>query len=185
MIDLSLFESMFSVVAPEAVKYANSGSVNMRMGNQAVNTAPRNIYRTSEGNYVALSASMQSMFERLCRAIEMPELIDDVRFRDNESRVINRDDLNEILSGDFATVTRENVLSKMDDAGVTLGPVLSVSELMEHSFMTGRSVTENVKQHDGSVSPIPSPVPRLSDTPGKHRRPALQIGEHNAEILGQ
>ncbi|MDA1279160.1 MAG: CoA transferase [Chloroflexi bacterium] len=184
VIDLSLFESMFSVVAPEAVKYADSGSVNTRMGNQAVNTAPRNIYETSDGKYVALSASMQSMFERLCRVIEMPGLIDDKRFADNESRVKNRDDLNDILATYFAAVTRDDILAIMDNTGVTVGPVLPVSELMEHPYLSGREVTQNVVQHDGSTAPIPSPVPRFSSTPGSIRRPAPKIGEHDDELPG-
>jgi crotonobetainyl-CoA:carnitine CoA-transferase CaiB-like acyl-CoA transferase len=183
VIDLSLFESMFSVLAPEAVKYAASGTVNSRMGNQAVNTAPRNVYETSDGKFIALSGSMQSMFERLCHAISMPALIDDARFLDNESRVRNRDALNEILAGYFSSMTREETLATMEAAGVTVGPVLSVAELMEHPYMAGRGVTQNVTRPDGSTGPVPTVIPRLSKTPGTLHRPAPKIGEHTTEIL--
>ena len=69
VIDLSLFDSMFSFVASEAVKYRVSGQVSMRAGNQAQHTAPRNVYRCSDGKFIALSASMQRMCERLLAAI--------------------------------------------------------------------------------------------------------------------
>ena len=91
VIDLSLFDAMFSFVASEAVKYRVSGEVSNRAGNQAQHTAPRNVYRCSDGKFLALSASMQRMCERLLVAIGRPELIDDPRFRtDRESRTKSR-----------------------------------------------------------------------------------------------
>ncbi|GBF26981.1 succinyl-CoA--L-malate CoA-transferase beta subunit [bacterium MnTg02] len=183
IIDLSLFESMFSLVASEAVKHRVTGEVSFRSGNQSVNTAPRNIYMSADGKYVALSGSMQSMFERLVRTIGRPDLIEDPMFATNDDRIHNRDALDKILQDYFGTRTIANILEIMDEAGVTVAPVLSVADLMDHPFVVDRGVLEELADEDLGACPLNAPVPRLSSTPGGFRRPAPRLGEHTGEIL--
>ena len=183
IIDLSLFESMFSLVASEAVKHRVTGEVSFRSGNQSVNTAPRNIYMSADGKYVALSGSMQSMFERLVRTIGRPDLIEDPMFATNDDRIHNRDALDKILQDYFGTRTIANILEIMDEAGVTVAPVLSVADLMDHPFVVDRGVLEELADEDLGACPLNAPVPRLSSTPGGFRRPAPKLGEHTREIL--
>ena len=80
IVDVALFECLYSTLAFEAFKFRATGTANRRMDNQAINTVPRNIYECANGKYLALSASVQSIFENLARAISRPELIDDKRF---------------------------------------------------------------------------------------------------------
>ena len=183
IIDLSLFESMFSLVASEAVKHRVTGEVSFRSGNQSVNTAPRNIYMSADGKYVALSGSMQSMFERLVRTIGRPDLIEDPMFATNDDRIHNRDALDKILQDYFGTRTIANILEIMDEAGITVAPVLSVADLMDHPFVVDRGVLEELADEDLGACPLNAPVPRLSSTPGGFRRPAPRLGEHTGEIL--
>ena len=183
IIDLSLFESMFSLVASEAVKHRVTGEVSFRSGNQSVNTAPRNIYMSADGKYVALSGSMQSMFERLIRTIGRPDLIEDPMFATNDDRIHNRDALDKILQDYLGTRTIANILEIMDEAGVTVAPVLSVADLMDHPFVVDRGVLEELADKDLGACPLNAPVPRLSSTPGGFRRPAPKLGEHTGEIL--
>lgn len=183
IIDLSLFESMFSLVASEAVKHRVTGEVSFRSGNQSVNTAPRNIYMSADGKYVALSGSMQSMFERLVRTIGRPDLIDDPMFATNDDRIHNRDALDKILQDYFGARTIADILEIMDEAGVTVAPVLSVADLMDHPFVIERGVLEELADEDLGACPLNAPVPRLSSTPGGFRRHAPKLGEHTREIL--
>jgi crotonobetainyl-CoA:carnitine CoA-transferase CaiB-like acyl-CoA transferase len=183
VIDLSLFESIFSLVASEAVKHKATGAVGIRNGNQAVNTAPRNVYLTADGKYLALSGSMQSMFERLARAIGLPDLIDNPMFATNDRRVRNCEALNVILQDYFGGRTLDENLAAMESAGVTVAPVLSMAELIDHPFVRGRGVLEDVEDRDLGSLPLHAPVPRLSGTPAGLRRPAPELGEHTEEIL--
>lgn len=183
IIDLSLFESMFSLVASEAVKHRVTGEVSFRSGNQSVNTAPRNIHMSADGKYVALSGSMQSMFERLVRTIGRPDLIDDPMFATNDDRIHNRDALDKILQDYFGARTTADILEIMDEAGVTVAPVLSVADLMDHPFVIERGVLEELADEDLGACPLNAPVPRLSSTPGGFRRHAPKLGEHTREIL--
>lgn len=183
VVDVALFESLYSTLASEAVKLEATGASSMRMGNQAVNTAPRNVYACADGRYLALSASVQSMFERLARTIGRPELIEDERFVTNEDRVINCDTLNAILSEYFGARSLDENLELMDAAGVTVGPVLSAADLVGHPYAEGRGLFTRTEDAQLGTCPIPNPVPRLSRTPGVRPRPAPQQGEHTEAIL--
>ena len=68
-----------------------SGEKPKRTGSRSLTTSPRNVYETSDGRFIAISASIQAMAERVFRAIGRPEMIDDPRFRTNTDRVRNID----------------------------------------------------------------------------------------------
>jgi crotonobetainyl-CoA:carnitine CoA-transferase CaiB-like acyl-CoA transferase len=153
------------------------------MGNQAVNTAPRNVYTCADGKFLALSGSMQSMFERLATSIGRSDLIDDARFCTNDARVENQDELDEILGEYFSRSTLDDNLKMADEAGVTAAPVLDMAGLMSHPYFIGREIMESVPDRRGDESLLPTPVPRLSHTPGGFSRSAPELGEHNEEIL--
>ena len=182
VIDLSLFDSMFSFVASEAVKYRVSGQVSMRSGNQAPHTAPRNIYRCSDGKFIAMSASMQGMYERLMKAMRRPQLVDDPRFRTNEDRVHHRDELDGIIQDFMAQRSLDDNLRFFEDAGVTVGPVLAMDDLLAHPYIEGRQVVTEFDDPEVGTIPAHTPVPRLSRTPGTLNTPAPALGAHTEEI---
>ncbi len=182
IVDLSLFESIFSFVASEAVKQRVSGKVSMRSGNQSMHTSPRNVYPCQDGKFIALSASMQSMCERLLEAIGRKELIDDPRFRTNDSRVKNRDELDEIIGDFISQRDLEDNLSFFESAQVTVGPVLDMGALLNHPYIAGRQILQEFEDPDIDSIPAHEPVPRLSKTPGRIVSPAPSLGEHTTQL---
>ena len=183
VVDVALFESIYSTLASEAVKFAATGKSSTRMGNQAVNTAPRNLYACADGQYLALSASVQSMFERLAQTIGRSELIEDERFITNEDRVRNCDALNAILAEYFGARSLAENLQVMEEAGVTIAPVLAAGDFVDHPYAQGRGLFVEVEDAVLKKCSVPAPIPRLSRTSGSVRRPAPQLGEHTNEIL--
>jgi crotonobetainyl-CoA:carnitine CoA-transferase CaiB-like acyl-CoA transferase len=183
VVDLSLFEPIFSVIASEASKCRINGVPTMRSGNQSTHTAPRNVYRCSDGKFVAMSGSMQSMAMRIFDTIGRPELKDDARFATNDARVRNRDELDAIIGGFIRQQTQAENLRLFDAAGVTAGPVCSVADLLEHPYVLGREAIVEMVDSDLGTLPMHNVVPRLSSTPGGVRRPAPALGEHTEELL--
>lgn len=185
VVDLSLFEPIFSVISSEAAKYKVTGAPTMRSGNQSTHTAPRNIYPCSDGRYVAMSGSMQSMAMRILDTIGRPDLKDDPRFAANDQRVNNRDELDAIIGEFIGARTQEENLSLFEAAGVTVGPVCSVADLLDHPFVKGREAIVELEDQDLGTVPMHNIVPRLSQSPGGFRRPAPRLGEHTSEILAE
>ncbi len=182
VVDLSLFEPIFSVISSEAAKIRLTGEPTLRAGNQSTHTAPRNVYPCSDGGFVALSGSMQSMAMRIFDTLGRPELKDDPRFATNDARVVHREALDQLI-GDFiaARSTAEN-LALFEAAHVTVGPVCSMADLMEHPYTRGREALVDLEDSDMGSVPMHNIVPRLSESPGGFRRPAPKLGEHTREI---
>lgn len=185
VIDLSLFEPIFSVISSEAAKYQVTGEPTMRSGNQSSHTAPRNIYACADGKYVAMSGSMQSMAMRILDTIGRPELKSDARFSTNDARVRNKNELDGIIGEFIGARTQEENLAIFEAAAVTVGPVCSVADLIDDPFVTGREAIVHVEDRDLGSLPMHNIVPRLSETPGTFRYPAPRVGEHTRHILDE
>ncbi|MEO1016439.1 MAG: CoA transferase [Pseudomonadota bacterium] len=185
VIDLSLFEGIFSFVAAEALKHRLTGRVSERAGNQSSHTAPRNVYETADGRYIALSGSMQAMFERIARTIGRGELVEDPRFLTNSDRVANRDTLDQIVGDFIAGRDQSEVMALFDANGVTAAPIATVADLMNHPYARSREIFAEIGDRDMGHAPLAAPVPRLTGTPGSIRRQAPSLGEDNEVILAE
>jgi crotonobetainyl-CoA:carnitine CoA-transferase CaiB-like acyl-CoA transferase len=185
VVDLSLFEPIFSVIASEAGKCRINGQPTMRAGNQSTHTAPRNVYACSDGQFVAMSGSMQSMAMKILDTIGRPELKTDPRFATNDARVAHRDELDAIVGAFIGRHTQSEALALFEAAGVTVGPVCSVADLLDHPYVTGREAIVEMQDAQLGSLPMHNVIPRLSATPGALRRPAPALGEHTAEILAE
>ena len=185
VIDLPLFDPIFSILGPQAANYQLTGEVDRRMGSRTAITAPRNVYQTSDGGFVALSASTQGMAERLLAAIGHGALIDDPRFRTNSDRVDNAEALDALVGGWIGARSLDQNLAFFEAAGVTVGPVCDIADLVDHPFVTERGLLVDLPDDEMGTIPMHAVVPRLSATPGAIRRPAPGLGEHNAEVLGE
>ncbi|HTO51296.1 MAG TPA: CoA transferase [Burkholderiales bacterium] len=184
VIDLSLFEPMLSILGPEAANYRLTGAPTQRNGSRASNTAPRNIYECSDGKFVALSASMQSMAERLFTVMGRADVLDDPRFRTNTDRVRNNDAIDAIVADFIRQRTQADNLELFDRAGVTVGPVCDAGDLMSHPYIVEREVLVTLPDPEMDELPMHNVVPRLSGTAGAIRSPAPDLGQHNEEIFG-
>ncbi len=185
VIDLSLLESVFSVLGPEAGIYSVTGKVKQRSGSASNTSSPRNVYRCRDGEYVAVSASIQAMAKRLFAAIGKPDMIDDPRFRTNTDRVKNRDLVDAEVGAWFATKTREEALRLMREASVTAGPVYSIADAMKDEHFREREIIVDVEDRDLGKLPMHNILPRLSATPGVWQKPAPNLGEHTDEVLAE
>jgi crotonobetainyl-CoA:carnitine CoA-transferase CaiB-like acyl-CoA transferase len=183
VIDLSLIEPILAMLGPKAADYRLTGRTTPRLGSRCMIQAPRDVYRTSDGKYVALSTGTQGMAERLFRAIGRPELNDDPRFRTNADRLAHRDDIEAIVAGFIAERTQADALAFFEAAEVTVGPVCDEADLADDAYVAAREILVDVPDGTAGSLPMHNIVPRFSATPGALRRPAPALGQHNLEIL--
>ncbi|MBV6273661.1 CoA transferase [Alcaligenaceae bacterium CGII-47] len=183
VVDLSLFEPIFSFISSEALKYQLVGEPTIRSGNQSSHTAPRNVYICSDGKYVAMSGSMQSMAMRIFDTIGRPDLKTNDKFCDNDARVKHKDELDEIIGDFIAQRTQQESLSLFEAAAVTVGPVCSVADLVDHPYVLGREAIVSLEDADLGHITTHNIIPRLGVTPGGFRRPAPNLGEHTVQVF--
>ena len=183
VIDLSLLEPLFSILGAEAAGYKATGKLKQRVGSASNTASPRNVYPTSDGKYVALSASIQSMAERVFRVVGRPDAVDDPRFKNNAARVQHREEVDGLVANWVALRTQEEALRIFEEADVTAGPVYDIAQFMEDPHVRAREIVVELPDDEMGTIPMHNIVPTLSGTPGGFRLPAPSLGEHNEVLL--
>lgn len=183
VIDLSLLEAMVSVLGPEPLDYRLTGTPKPRVGNGSNTSSPRNVYRSRDGHFIAVSGSIQSTAERLFRAIGRDDMNSDPRFADNESRVANRHEVDAIIGGWMAERDRAELIEIFDREGITAAPLYSVEDIVGDRHFIEREIFAEIPDADLGSVPTHSPLPRLLGTPGNIWRPAPVVGQHSIEVL--
>ncbi len=183
VIDLPLLDPIISILGPQAASLAVSGHNPPRTGSRSNTTSPRNVFRTRDGRYIAISASIQAMAERLLRTIGRADMIADPRFATNTSRVANADECEAPIRAFIAERDSADVLAIFAAAEITAAPVYDIDQLVADPHVIEREVL--VEYPDAALGHVAmhNVVPRLSETPGAIRSAAPELGEHTGEIL--
>ena len=184
-IDLSLHEPILSILGADQAVFKATGAVPERMGNHTKLSAPRNIYQTSDGGWVALSASTPELAMRLFRAIDRSDLCDDPRFATNEMRVANVDLLDEIIGAFVGDRTLEENLGFFDALEITVGPIYDARQVMDDPQVRARGSIIHFPDAELGTLPMHGVVPRFSATPGAIRRPAPALDADRQDILAE
>jgi crotonobetainyl-CoA:carnitine CoA-transferase CaiB-like acyl-CoA transferase len=185
VIDLSLLEPMISILGPEAAAYSVTGEIKQRVGSGSNTASPRNVYKSRDGKWIALSGSVQAMAERVFRLVGRPDMVDDPRYKDNAARVRHRHEIDAIVGTWVGQQTREEALKAFEEAAVTAAPVYDIADLIKDPHVVERGIFEEIPDADLGWVQVHTPLPRLSATPGGYTRPAPRVGEHTAEVLAE
>lgn len=185
VVDLSLLEPLLSILGPDAAEYRVSGKVKPRSGNRASITAPRNVYRTRDGHYLALSASTEAMAQRLFRAIGREDMIEDPRFSKNAARLEHVDLVDQAIQDFVGARDRVDALAFFEQEEVTVGPIYDPSQIVHDPHVVEREVIIDLPDDQAGYLPMHNVSPRLSATPGAIRRPAPAMGEHTDALLDE
>ncbi|MPY75855.1 MAG: CoA transferase [Alphaproteobacteria bacterium] len=183
VMDLSLLEPIYSVMGPEAAIYQISGTIRERVGNGSNTASPRNVYVTSDGGFVAISASMEVMAQRLLRAIGVGHMLEDPRYATNAARVAHREEVDAVVGGWIGQRTLKDCLAFFEKEDITAAPIYNAAQIAEDPHFQERQVVVEVEDEELGSIPMHNVTPRLSGTPGGFRIPAPSIGQHNAELL--
>ncbi|MGH3263534.1 MAG: CaiB/BaiF CoA transferase family protein [Trebonia sp.] len=183
-IDVSLLEPLFSILGPLTTLYDQLGVQLRRTGSRIYANAPRNVYRTSDGRWVAVAASTEAIARRCFAAIGQPELAEDTRFATAQARVEHVDEVDEIVGAWIAQRTLAQVMETFDDHAVSAAPVMGVAELLNDPHVQARAMIQTVSDPELGPVRMPGVLPPLSRTPGEIRSTGPRLGEHNEEIYG-
>ncbi|MCH9673793.1 MAG: CoA transferase [Gammaproteobacteria bacterium] len=183
-IDLSLLEPIFSIMGAEAAWHELTGGVRERAGSGSTTASPRNVYKTKDGKWLAMSGSMQSMAERIFRVIGREDMITDPRYLTNEDRVQHRDEVDAAVGQWIAARTLDENMEVFEREAVTVAPVYDIEQICEDPHFIEREIIVDLPDEELGTVKHHNVVPRMSGTPGGFTRPAPELGEHNKEILG-
>ncbi len=184
VIDLAIYESIFSVLGATVVDYDQVGYVQKRMGNRVHYSSPRNVYQTQDGEYVALSGSTPNTAKRILIAIGRPELADDPKFATNSARLENADELDALIAEWIINHPFDFVLEHFEKLGAALAPVLGIERISKNEHFVDRNAIIEVPDEELGSIKMQGVFPRLTRTPGRVDWAGGLLGTHQAEVLG-
>jgi len=184
MVDTSLLEAGVFTLFHQAGMFFATGESAGPMGSAHPLAAPYQAFRTKDGA-ANIGATSQLNWGRLCTVLGKPQLAQDPRFAKPADRMVNLTVLVEEVEALTMRFTRDELLGKLEAAGVPCGPILKVGEVLTHPQVLAREMVVDVPHAKaGSQRAIGVPV-KLSATPGNVRRGAPILGEHTREVLAE
>lgn len=184
-IDCSATEAMMRTLEFLAIEYDQLGAVRTRSGNRSQYAAPGNVYRTADDKWASIAASTQSIFVRLCAALDLKHLLEDPRFALNPARVKNYRELDEIVGAAIGRLTLAELRDTLTRHEVGFSPIYDIADVFADPQFAARQAIVSVPDEElGSVR-MQGVVPRFSETPGAVRRAGPSIGQHNEEVYGR
>lgn len=184
VIDLSLFESLFSLLGPLPAEYATLGRLRRRNGSRSRNAGPRGCYRTLDDHWIAVSGSTPKMAERFLRGYGLEKLLTDPRFSSNGARVAHTVELDDEIAKAIAARTLNENLAIIEANQLTAVPVQTVADIEAHPHWQARTLTVDVSNGSNPVR-MHNVVPRLSASPGEIRWAGGELGQDNDAIYGK
>jgi formyl-CoA transferase len=182
-VDLALYESLFRLLEFVPIGYDQIGEVRTRNGNTHMYVAPSSTYETADGEYLTMTASTPSIWERLCRAMDRDDLLDEPRFADNAQRVEHKEEVNQIVRDWVGERTREEVEAAFDDHDVAYGFAYDVEDVFADEHYRAREAMVRVPDDELGEAVVQNVVPKLSETPGQVDHLGPRHGEHTEEVL--
>ena len=154
------------------------------MGNRVHYSSPRNVYRTQDDEYVALSGSTANTAKRVLIAIERPDLVDDPKFASNSARLENADELDALIADWIARHPFDFVLDRFEELGAALAPVLGIERISKNEHFRDRNAIIEVPDEELGSIKMQGVFPRLTRTPGRVDWAGGVIGMHQEEVFG-
>ena len=182
VVDVSLLESVYTMVSGHAMAYDQLGQPGQRTGNRTSGSAPRNTYLTKDGRWVVIAGSTQALTERLFNAMERPDLIHDARFTTNRDRVANVAALDNIVGAWVRERNQKECVERLIDAEVAVATVADFKDLAEDPHMLARNALASIEDPELGLLRMPDVMPKLSETPGRIKHTGLPMGAFNKEI---
>ncbi len=185
IIDVSIWESLYSILGPNALVGKMTGTPPTRIGNRAPTSAPRNTYKTKDGRFVALAGATQTTASRLFSVIGKPELIDDPRFKTNMNRVKNVVALDAHIEAWMGAHTLDEVATILRKAEVPFGPVNTIADIAADIHAQARNMIVEAPDEGGGTLPMEGVFPRMVGTPGRVRHAGKSMGADNDEVFAR
>lgn len=184
VLDIAIIEPILTILGPQPIVYDQLGIVQTRTGNRSVNNAPRNTYRTSDGRWVAISTSTQSIAERVMHLVGHPEVIEEPWFASGAERAKHADELDRYVAGWIGDRKIDDVIVAFEDAHAAVAPIYDIAQIMEDPQYAALGSIASVEDPDLGTVRMQNVMFRMSDTPGEIRWAGRGLGEDNAEVFG-
>lgn len=184
VIDVALYEAVFNCMESLLPEFSEFGAVRGPAGSALPGIAPTNAYLCKDG-CALIAGNGDSIFKRLMSTMGRDDLGADPSLSSNAGRVKRVEELDAAIGAWTAQRTVAEVLAALDAAAVPAGKIYTVQDIANDPHYLARGMLAEVQMKDGSLLTVPGMVPKLSRTPGLHRRNAPDLGQDTDAVLAE
>jgi len=183
IVDVALYEAVFSMMESLLPEYAMDGFVRTRTGASLPGIVPSNTYLTRDDEYVVIGANNDSIFKRFMRAIGRDDLAADPLLARNDGRVARTTEIDGVIGNWTGAHDLEEVLRVLEQADVPAGKIYDIADIVADPQYAARGMIEQFALASGQSVKLPGIVPKLSVTPGATEWLGPALGAHTREVL--
>lgn len=178
----SLLQAQIFMLDFQAARWLQAHEVPKQAGNNHPTSIPTGVFKTKDG-YINIAAAGQVMWERVCEAIEAPELLERPEFKTGSLRSTNRDAVNAEIEKRTVNKTSAEWIAVFNKVGVPCGPIYSIDQTFADPQVKHLGIAQTAKRPDGSDEVFVGQPFTLSRTPSKIVATPPAQGEHTDEVL--
>jgi len=184
-IDVSLYESLLSILGPLPTLYRHLGTEQPRMGSRLPWSSPRNVYRTRDDRWFAVSGTADSAARAIMRLVGGDELADDPRFATPAARLHHGDELDAIVAAWMAAHDVAEIERRFDEVGAAGIRVHTMADACDDAHYRARGSLAEVPDAQLGAVTMTAPVPRMSATPGRIAHAGGALGADTDAVLAE
>lgn len=183
VVDSAIYEAVLAMMESTVPEYTEGGYIRERTGAILPKVAPSNVYPTTDGDLI-IGANQDSVFRRLCEAMDRAELADDPRFATHAARGEHQAELDDLIAAWTRTMSTQELMARMDRHGVPAGKIYRAPDMLADPQFEAREAIVHVDHPEFKNLKMQNAFPKLSATPGRVRWAGPALGQHNAEVYG-
>ncbi|HSN46434.1 MAG TPA: CoA transferase [Casimicrobiaceae bacterium] len=183
VVDVALYEAVFSVMESMLPEFDAFGAIRERTGSFLPGIAPTSAYRCNDGSFVLIAANADSIFRRLCTAMERADLAADPSLARNEGRAARQAWLDAEIERWTSERSVADILATLEAAEVPASRIYSIADIVADPHYAAREMIRSIALPGGRTLKVPGVVPRLSATPGDFAGGGPALGEHTDAVL--
>ena len=184
-VDVTMVEPILQLLALPLINYEGEGPGPKRMGSRISGGVPRNLYRASDGDWMALSGTTDAQVGRILTLIGHDTPEEQQKFGTSAARLAVADELDAYVAGWIAGRSRGEALEAFHGIRIPVAEVNDLPGLLQDPHLRERASVTTLDDPDLGPLAFVTPSPRLGETPGRHRHTGPKLGEHNLEVYGE
>ena len=183
VVDSAIYEAVLALMESLLPEWEVAGYQRERTGSVLPNVAPSNAYPTKDGEMVLVAANQDTVFTRLAKVMDQPELATDDRFATHSARGANAALLDDMIAAWTSTIDADDLLHALAEGAVPAGRIFRAKDMLADPHFAAREAIVRIAHPEFGEVPMQNVAPRLTASPGRVRRTGPDLGEHTDEVL--
>ena len=182
-IDVSMLDCQIAILENAIARYLSKNEIPKPMGSRHPSIAPFEAFKTKD-SYIIIAAGNDKLFENLCNALDLKDLIMDEKYKSNSSRSENMNELKKILEEKLINKTTNEWVKNLESLKIPCGPIFNIKEAVENPQVEARNmIVKAYHKVIGDFKLAGNPIKMSTYEDEKTRGDIPDLDEHREKII--